>query len=150
MLIRYHEKYEMIFYAYHFMENHIHLIGKTSSLENFSNFFRISHNVFARQVNYRMGRRGQVVMERLKSPTIKDDQHMLSVMAYVDMNGVRAGRDKEPGINVWSSYNYYAHGKKDSLIVPAPSYLALGFNPQQRQLAYRSIVNASLPSSLDK
>lgn len=140
ILLRYRKKYAMTFYSYHFMENHIHLIGKTESVESFSRFFQVSHNVFARQVNHRRRRRGQVVMERLKSSTIQDDIHMLTVMAYVDLNGVRAGRDKKPCETIWSSYPYYAYGKKDDLIVPAPSYLALAESPLKRQLEYRTMV----------
>lgn len=141
ILFRYREKYTMIFYAYHFMENHIHLIGKIESTQSFSDFFRVAHNVFARQVNYRLNRRGQVVMERLTSPTINDDIHLLTVMAYTDLNGIRAGRDKKPEDSIWSSYRYYAHGRPDDLLSHAPSYLALAPTAQQRQVAYRALVN---------
>lgn len=144
ILCKYHKKYSMLFHAYHFMENHIHLIGQAGSLENFSNFFKVSHNIFARQVNYRAHRRGQVVMERLKSPTIQNDEHMLAAMVYADINGVRAGRDKKPGENIWSSYLYYAEGKEDDLISPAPSYLALASGPFERQVRYRSIVENAI------
>jgi putative transposase len=147
LLLKYRDKYEMIFYGYHFMENHVHLIGEMKSVELFSDFFRLVNNLFARQTNRRMRRRGQVVMERIKSLPIETDDHLLSVMAYADLNGVRAGRDKTPEDSVWSSYNYYAHGKKDDLLTPAPSYLALSDNPVQRQIQYRTIVNDILASS---
>lgn len=134
----------MAFYGYHFMENHIHLIGKTESIESFSNFFRVVNNLFARQVNRRMRRRGQVVMERIKSLPIEDDIHLLSVMAYVDLNGVRAGRDKTPKESIWSSYKYYAHGRADDILTPAPSYLALSTDPLYRQIEYRAMVDRML------
>ncbi len=142
LLLKYRADYQLEFHAYHFMENHIHLVGRTATLEAFSGFFRLTHNLFARQVNRRMRRRGQVVMERLKSPSIQDDRHLLAVMAYCDLNGVRAGRDSGPGESPWSSYRYYAHGRADSLILPAPSYLALSDDPRKRQAEYRAIVDS--------
>jgi len=147
LLLRFRPVYRLDFHAYHFMENHIHLVGRTESQESFSNFFRVTHNVFARQYNWRKRRRGQVVMERLKSPTIDDDSHLLAVMAYVDLNGVRAGRDVNPGESIWSSYHYYAFGKGDDLIKPAPSYLALSGDPLQRRAEYRAFVAGMMKGS---
>lgn len=130
----------MAFYAYHFMENHVHLIGRTETKEFFSEFFRVVHNLFARQFNRRVKRRGQVVMERLKSPTIDNDAGLLAVMAYVDLNGVRAGRDQRPEDSIWSSYHYYATGKPDDLISPAPSYLAISDDVLLQRAEYRTVV----------
>lgn len=141
LLLKYIAAHRLMFHAYHFMENHVHLIGRAESTESFSGFFRLAHNLFARQVNQRMRRRGQVVMERLRSPTIEGDSHLLTVMAYVDLNGVRAGRDRRPEDSVWSSYRYYAFGRPDSLVIPAPSYLALSDDPLRRRSEYRNIVS---------
>lgn len=79
-------------------------------------------------------------MDRFKSPKIETDKDMLRVMSYIDLNQVRAGKVAHPKDNEWSSYGYYAYGKEDPLITPAPSYLALGDTPQQRQEAYREMV----------
>ena len=147
LLLRFRDKYAMTFYGYHFMENHIHLVGMTETVKQFSDFFRVVHNLFARQVNRRMHRRGQVVMERIKSVPIEDDAHLLSVLAYVDLNGVRAGRDNSPKESVWCSYQYYSRGRKDDLLTPAPSYLALSNIPGDRQAEYRAIVGIAKHNS---
>lgn len=144
ILHRYQERYVMNIHAYHFMENHIHLIGRTKSVRSFSDFFRVVHNLFARQVNHRMRRRGQVVMERLKSPAIHDERHLLTAMTYLDLNGVRAGRDNKPEDSRWSSYRYYAYGKPDSLVLPVSSYIALAELPERRQRLYRSMVEGMM------
>lgn len=65
---------------------------------------------------------------------------MLRAMTYGDLNGVRCKRDKHPDDAKWSSYAYYAYGRDDPLITPAPSYLMLGETPEERQRAYRGIV----------
>ncbi len=140
LLLKYRDNYQMLFYSYHLMDTHVHLIGRGSSLQSFSDFFRVIHNLFARKINKSYERRGQVVMERLKSLEVADDRYMLAAMAYVDLNGVRAGRDVNVGDNRWSSYHYYSNGKDDPLITLAPPYLALGESAKARQLEYRTIV----------
>lgn len=73
---------------------------------------------------------------------IESDRHMLTVMAYGDLNPHRVGKVPHPRKNDWSSYRYYAYGASDFLITPAPSNLALGSNPQERQREYRAIVRS--------
>lgn len=130
------------------MENHPHLIGTMMAKENFSAFFRVVNNLFARKYNQRKKRRGQVVMDRFKSPRIEDDTHMLRAMTYSDLNGVRCKRDKQPDDAKWSSYAYYAYGKDDPLITPAPSYLTLGETLKDRQKAYRGMVKELIHEDL--
>ncbi|GAI38824.1 unnamed protein product, partial [marine sediment metagenome] len=128
------------FHSYQLMENHPHLTGTMATKDAFSDFFRVVNNLFARKANKRLKRRGQVVMDRFKSPRIQDDTHMLRAMTYGDLNGVRCKRDKKPEDAKWSSYAYYAYGREDPLITPAPSYLTLGETPKERQQAYRGMV----------
>lgn len=126
------------------MDNHPHLSGHIGNKEDFSAFFRIVNSLFARLVNKRLKRRGQLVMDRFKSPQIEDDGHLLNVIIYIDLNPYRAGKVKHPKDNEWSSFAHYAYGKEDALITPAPSYLALGNTDAARQKTYREMVNALL------
>jgi len=142
LLLKYKDKYRVQFHSYQLMENHPHLTGTMAAKEDFSGFFRVVNNLFARKVNKQLKRRGQVVMDRFKSPRIQDDAHMLRAMTYGDLNGVRCGRDKGPEDAKWSSYASYAHGAEDPLVTPAPSYVALGETPEARQRAYRGMVQA--------
>lgn len=141
LLLKYKEQYGVQIHSYQLMENHPHLTGTMRVLEEFSAFFRVVNNLFARKYNQRMKRRGQAVMDRFKSPRIQDDRYMLTAMIYGDLNGVRCGRDERPEDAICSSYAYYAHGKDDPLITPAPSYLALGNTDEERRQAYRSMVH---------
>ena len=142
LLLKYKDKYGVQIYAYNFMDNHPHLTGHLREKESFSAFFRVVNSQFARIVNKQLKRRGQVVMDRFKSPMIESDEHMLTVMAYTDLNQHRVKKVPHPRKNDWSSYPYYAYGKSDPLITPSPSYLALGRNLQERQREYRAIVEA--------
>ena len=70
LLLKYKDKYAIEVYSYNFMDNHPHLTGHLESKEQFSAFFRVVNSQFARIVNKQLNRRGQVVMERFKSPLI--------------------------------------------------------------------------------
>lgn len=142
LLWRYHERYGVTVHAYHLMENHIHLIGRLTTVKAFSDLFRTINNLFARYVNRKHQRRGQMVMDRFRSPLIEDDRYLLTAMAYSDLNGVRAGRDRTPEESLWSSYRFYAYGKEDDLLIHAPSYLALAADPKSRRRIYREMVRA--------
>lgn len=126
------------------MDNHPHLVGHLESKEEFSAFFRLVNGLYAKAVNKQLKRRGQVVMDRFKSPRIESDIYMLNAMIYIDLNQYRAGKVKHPRQNDWSSYGYYVYGNKDPLITPSPSYLALGSTDEKRQIEYRRMVEALL------
>ncbi|HBF12075.1 MAG TPA: transposase [Deltaproteobacteria bacterium] len=140
LLLKYKDRYGVLIYSYCFMSNHPHLTGFCQNKELFSDFFRIVNSQFARIINKQLGRRGQVVMDRFKSPKIETDEDLLKVMTYIDLNPKRARMTEHPKDYAWTSFHYYAYGKEDPLITPAPSYLALGFNSKERQNAYLELV----------
>ncbi len=140
LLLKYKDKYGVQIYAYCLMDNHIHLTGKLESLENFSDFFRVVNSCFARFYNKKVKRQGQVVMDRFKSPRIETEADLLKVMLYIDLNPKRAGKVNHPKKNIFSSYNYYTYGKKDDLVISAPTYLVLEKTPKERRKNYRELV----------
>ena len=142
LLLKYKGKYGIKIYSYCFMDNHPHFTGFTPSVEALSGFMRIVNTLFSKYINKQKKRRGQVIMDRFRSPIIQDDQGLLNVMAYGDMNPIRAGMRKHPRQYRWSSYGYYAEGRKDPLITPAPSYLNLGSTQKERQEEYKNMVKA--------
>lgn len=146
LLLKYKDKYGIVFHSYNFMDNHPHLIGRLEKRERFSAFFQVVNSQFARIVNKELKRRGQVVMDRFKSPLIESDKHMLTAMAYGDLNQHRAKKVTHPSQNKWSSYRYYAFGEDDPLITPSSSYLTLGKTPEERQHEYQEIVEALMES----
>lgn len=140
LLLKYKDRYGVEIYSYCFMDNHPHISGKLKSLRDFSDFWRVVNSCFAKKYNKAKKRKGQVVMDRFKSPQIHTDRDLLKVMLYIDMNPKRAHKVNHPRENQWSSYGYYAYGKEDPLISPAPSYLLLGSNARERQKNYRELV----------
>ncbi len=140
LLLKYKDRYGIKIHSYCFMDNHPHLTGTLISKERFSDFFRLVNSMLAKAINKKNQRRGQVVMDRFKSPRIETDRHLLEVMLYVDMNPFRAGKVKHPREYAYSSYGYYAYGKHDPLLDPPDTYLALGATPEARQKAYRDLL----------
>lgn len=147
LLLKYKDRFGIEIYSYNFMDNHPHLTGHLKTRKQFSDFFKLVNSLFAKKVNKKLGRCGQVVMDRFKSPMIESDRYMLTVMTYVDLNQYRAKKVKHPRDNKWSSYHYYAYGNKNSLITPSPSYLALGEDKTSRQNEYRRIVESLIYSA---
>ena len=80
-------------------------------------------------------------MDRFRSPRIQDSNGLLRVIIYQDMNPRRAGMVRHPKHYKWTSYHFYAYGKPDPLLTPAPCYLALGATPKARQKAYRRMID---------
>jgi len=140
LLLKYKFDYRIIFFSYMFMDNHIHLSGQIPTLEEFSAFFRVVNSMFAREVNRRLKRCGQVVRDRFRSPQIQNEGELLHTMVYHDLNEVRCGKANDPRTAKFSSYAHYAFGKKDPLITEPELYKNLGKTPKERQAAYRERV----------
>jgi putative transposase len=134
------------------MGTHPHVVcTSTGDQLSWSAFWKVVNQCFARWYNRRCKKRGQVVMERLRSPRIQPDgrgRHLLTVMRYGDLNPVRARLVKRPGEWAWSSYRHYALGEENELIDDAPEYVALGRTGPERRKAYRALFALGLPQTL--
>lgn len=122
------------------MDNHIHLSGSLKDLRQFSAFFRIVNSMFAKMVNKRTRRCGQVVRDRFKSPCLQSEKDLLQEMIYHDLNEIRAGKTDHPKNNEMSSYAHYAYGHIDPLLTDPEIYLRMGRTPEKRQQNYRAMV----------
>jgi len=150
---KYAPRHGILFRSYCVMGSHPHLVVvATRGQAEFSRFWQVVNQLFARWYNRRQRRRrGQVVMQRMKSPMIQPDaygRHILTVMRYGDLNPVRAGMVRSPKDYAWSSYRHYAFGEPNPLISDEPEYLALGRTPWQRRLAYQQLFASALTRAL--
>jgi putative transposase len=142
LLLKYKDHYDVKVYSYCFMTNHIHLTGKCKTVEGISNLMRTVNSVFGKRINKRLGRCGQVIMDRFKSPVIQTDEDLLNVMRYIDLNPCRSRMVNHPKYYKWSSFAYYAYGKKDPLVTAAPSYLAISETNSVRMALYLDMVES--------
>jgi putative transposase len=141
LLFKYKKQYKMTLISKIYMDNHIHLSGKCETQELFSNFFKTVHSCFAKKLNHRLGRSGQVIKDRFKSPVIESDADLQSVMIYNDLNPSRTKKGLHPKHYKWSSYHHYAYGKKDPLLTEPEWYKELGDTPKERQKKYRKLID---------
>ena len=149
-LLRDHKaKHGIEIYSYCLMGTHPHVLCKaTRGQKAFSDFWKSVNWRFARWSNSRTRGRGQVIMERLRSPRIQDGRHQLEVMRYGDLNPVRAKLVRSANEWRWSSFHHYAHGHPDDLVTDAPEYLALGNNATVRRRAYLHLFARPLMAAL--
>ncbi len=137
-LIRaYKARHGILVLSYCVMGTHPHVICiATRGQPAFSAFWKAVNQAFARWYNRQHGRRGQVVMDRLRSPCIQDDRYLLRAMRYGDLNPVRAGLVRAAKDWKWSSHRHYAFGDADDVIDTAPAFLHLGRTGAERRDAY--------------
>jgi putative transposase len=138
ILAKYKDRHGIEIMSYCLMTTHPHVVCRsTRGQRDFSSFWKVVNQCFARWSNRRTGGRGQVVMERLGSPRIHPGgRHELEAMMYGDMNPVRAGMVRRPRDWPWSSHGHYALGSPDPLITDSPAYLSLGRGELERRIAY--------------
>jgi putative transposase len=137
LLARYKSRYGILIHSYCLMGTHPHvLVTATQGQKAFSGFWQVVNRQLAVYFNKKNKRRGQLVMERLRSPAIQPDGRHMTVMRYGDLNPVRAGLAKSAAEWTHSSFQHYAYGKTNPLIDDAPDYVALGSTPGARQQAY--------------
>ncbi|MBI5070295.1 MAG: transposase [Deltaproteobacteria bacterium] len=149
LLRKYKEKFGIEVQSYCLMGSHPHLMCRsTKGQAAFSSFWKLVNWGFAYWYNRRTRGRGQVVMERLRSPRIQDGRHQLAVMRYGDLNPVRAGLASSAGDWRWSSHRHYAYGEPDDLVTDAPEYLALGGTAAERRRAYLHLFAVPLVEAL--
>jgi putative transposase len=139
LLLRHKAAHGILIHSYCLMGTHPHVVcAATLGQERFSAFWKVVNHAFAWWLNRQLGRRGQVVMERLGSPRLQPDgPHVLRAMRYGDRNPVRAGLCRRPKDWKWSSHRHYAFGEPDLVVDDAPSYLALGRTSAERRRAYQ-------------
>src|SRR5207249_7233613 len=87
------------------------------------------------------GSGGHVWQGRFKSPVIQDDDHLLTVLRYIEANPLRAGIAAQAGRYRWSSFAAHGEGKSDDLLDPLAPYEALAGEPRLRQRRWSRFVH---------
>jgi putative transposase len=136
-------QFEIALHSYVLMSNHFHLLATPAAVTGLPQLMQFIGRSYVRYFNDRHGRTGTLWEGRYRSTLIQSEQYLLSCMAYIDLNPVRAGIVAEPALYAWSSYGHYAGLKTDPLVEPHPLYWELGNTPFSREIAYTELVAAS-------
>ncbi len=82
-----------------------------------SEFVREIKQTFSRYYNKRHNRRGFFWGERFKSMIVQEGSTLVNMLAYIDLNPIRAGIVKKPEDYRWCSLGYHTQtGNKDGLL----------------------------------
>ena len=96
-------------YGYCFLGNHIHLLMKEGK-ETLEQIFKRIGSRYVYYFNQKYKRVGHLFQDRFKSEPINDESYLLTVLAYIHNNPVKAGLSKTAAAYRWSSYGEYREG----------------------------------------
>lgn len=83
-------------------------------------------------------RSGTLWEGRFKSSLVQTEAYLLACSTYIELNPVRAGMVKHPGLYRRSSYAHNANGETNALITEHAEFLRLASSDQARREAYRA------------
>ncbi len=146
-------KFEHPFDLFHYclMTNHVHLLIKTQSKTDFSNFSKRLNLSYSAYYQRNYGFSGYFWQGRFKSQLIGKDSYFIQCGKYIELNPVSAGIVSLPEEYPWSSYRYYGLGERNDLITENIFYHDLGNDPKTRRKKYKELmIDDSIAERLDR
>ena len=147
MLEEHAHKEGVAVHGYVLMSNHFHLLATPATAEAIPQMMQSVGRRYVRYFNQRQARTGTLWEGRYKSTLIQAERYLLTCMAYIDLNPVRAGMVVEPADYPWSSHAHHVGRRSDRLITPHPLYWDLGNTPFSREAAYGELVAAGVSNA---
>ncbi|OQK18776.1 transposase [Methyloprofundus sedimenti] len=121
------------------MTNHVHLLCTPRAHNAVSLMMQSLGRQYIRYFNFSYKRTGSLWEGRFKSCLVQEENYLLHLYRYIELNPVRAGMVKQPSDYSWSSYQINALGKESNLCTAHPLYLALASEPEKRRANYRDL-----------
>lgn len=134
------QKNNITIFHYCLMDNHSHLIAWLDKDSRVSRFMQQLSLCFWEYYKKSYGYSGHLWQGRFKSNIIDTDSYLLQCGKYIELNPVRAGIVTSPQDYPFSSYNFYAKGKPDSILTPSPTFLSISKTPKERMKHYVEFV----------
>lgn len=131
------ERYPFDLYAYCLMHNHFHLVLAPHAGQSISRIVQSLTVAHTWHFHRRRSSSGHVWQGRFKSPVIQTDEHLLTVMRYVESNPLRAKMVTDLGSWRWSSYAVHAGLGVDPMVSEAPVWAQLGATEEKRQAYWK-------------
>jgi putative transposase len=138
------QKFRVAVHAYVLMTNHFHLLATPDTVDGLPLMMQAVGRRYVRAFNDVQGRSGTLWEGRYRATLIQTDRYLLTCMAYIDLNPVRAGLVADPAAYPWSSHGHYTGQRNDKLVTPPPLVWALGNTPFAREAAYAELVRAGI------
>ena len=144
------QRHKVAVNAYVLLDNHFHMLLTPPSDEAMSLMMQSVGRTYVRYFNNRHKRSGTLWEGRYKSSLLDSAAYLLTCMAYIDLNPVRAGVAESADAFNWSSYKHLIGQKIDKLVTPHALYRGLGNTPFAREAAYAEFVAGGLSESIQK
>ena len=144
------QRHKVAVNAYVLLDNHFHMLLTPPSDEAMSLMMQSVGRSYVRYFNKRHNRSGTLWEGRYKSSLIDSEAYLLTCMAYIDLNPVRAGLAESAEDFSWSSYKHLAGQNIDKLVTPHALYWGLGNTPFAREAAYAEFVAGGLSAATQK
>lgn len=131
-------------YGYCLMSNHFHLLLRPSGAASVSRIVQsllVSHTARYHR-HFRSG--GHVWQGRFKSPVIQHDEHLLTVLRYIEANPLRARLVRSAENYPWSSYRAHGLGEANALVDRLLTYEELSPYPKVRQRRWAEKIHRPL------
>ena len=138
------ERYPFRLYAYCLMGNHFHLVLQPQDGQSISRILQSLTVAHTWHFHRRRGGSGHVWQGRFKSPVVAADEHLLTVMRYVESNPLRAGMVSDLAAYPWSSYLVHGLGSGSGLVDEAPVWAGLAKTAPARQAYWRKWLHEPL------
>jgi len=127
-------------HAYVLMTNHVHLLATPAGVDALPRVLQSVGRRYVWHFNRRYGRTGTLWEGRYRATVIDSERYFLTCMRYIEFNPVRAGLADHPAQYSWSSCPANAQGVVDKLVTPHQLYERLGRSGEDRQGAYRQLL----------
>jgi putative transposase len=147
-LKQYSKKYKVAIHAWVLMTNHVHILCSPSTPLAISQMMQSLGRMYVMYFNKTYKRSGTLWEGRYRSCLVQNDQYLLELYRYIELNPVRAGMVKEPSNYTWSSYQCNGLGKHSDLLTAHPTYLNINDNVNMRQASYRALFTHHVESKL--
>jgi len=142
-------KFPLHIYHYCLMKNHIHLIIQTTEGWMLPKFMQGALQRYAYHFRKKYDSPGYLFQNRYKCFPITKENYLMDCGRYIERNPLRAYIVNDISKYGWSSFNFYANGWQDNLIVkPNPLYLELSNTDSERQKKYKEYILETRPSDL--
>jgi REP element-mobilizing transposase RayT len=120
----YKARFDFVLYAYVLMGNHVHLLIETK-VAPLSKILQGLNQTYTMYFNRKYATVGHLFQGRYKAMLCDKDSYLLSLVKYIHMNPVRAGRARCPEAYLWSSHRLYIGESRDRGIVDSEHVLKI-------------------------
>ncbi|UCC39536.1 MAG: transposase [Candidatus Aminicenantes bacterium] len=114
------KRYPLNIFAYCLMPNHFHIVLKPNRANHLSNWIQLLMTSHVRRYHNHYQTNGHIWQGRYKNFIIQRDEHLLTVLRYVEANPIRAGLVSSARDWLWSSHNERICDEIDGIVDNPP------------------------------